>query len=83
MSAKLLDGRVVASRLWRDLSDRVAQLTERTGVQPRLAILRFEEQGPSAVYAASLSHHQLIARVGRAGLAVRGAGAGRQDRGGS
>ena len=55
MSAKLLDGRVVASRLWRDLSDRVLVLRERTGLQPRLAILRFEEQGPSAVYAASLS----------------------------
>ena len=55
MSAKLLDGRVVASRLWRDLSDRVAALGERTGMQPRLAIVRFEERGPSAVYAASLS----------------------------
>jgi methylenetetrahydrofolate dehydrogenase (NADP+)/methenyltetrahydrofolate cyclohydrolase len=55
VSAKLLDGRVVASRLWRDLSDRVAALNERTGVQPRLAIVRFEEGGPSAVYAVSLS----------------------------
>ena len=55
MSAKLLDGRVVASRLWRELSDRVAALQERTGLQPRLAIVRFEERGPSAVYAASLA----------------------------
>ncbi|HET7581470.1 MAG TPA: bifunctional 5,10-methylenetetrahydrofolate dehydrogenase/5,10-methenyltetrahydrofolate cyclohydrolase [Candidatus Limnocylindria bacterium] len=55
MSAKLLDGRVVASRLWRELSERVAGAQERTGVQPRLAIVRFEERGPSAVYAASLA----------------------------
>jgi methylenetetrahydrofolate dehydrogenase (NADP+)/methenyltetrahydrofolate cyclohydrolase len=55
VSAKLLDGRVVASRLWRELSERVARAQERTGVQPRLAIVRFEERGPSAVYAASLA----------------------------
>jgi methylenetetrahydrofolate dehydrogenase (NADP+)/methenyltetrahydrofolate cyclohydrolase len=55
VSAKVLDGRVVASRLWRELSERVAGAQERTGVQPRLAIVRFEERGPSAVYAASLA----------------------------
>jgi methylenetetrahydrofolate dehydrogenase (NADP+) / methenyltetrahydrofolate cyclohydrolase len=55
MTARILDGRAVASRLWRDLSDRVADLQERTGVTPRLAIVRFDERGPSAVYAASLS----------------------------
>jgi methylenetetrahydrofolate dehydrogenase (NADP+)/methenyltetrahydrofolate cyclohydrolase len=55
VSARLLDGRVVASRLWRELSDRVAALRERTGLQPRLAIVRFEQHGPSAVYAASLA----------------------------
>jgi methylenetetrahydrofolate dehydrogenase (NADP+)/methenyltetrahydrofolate cyclohydrolase len=55
VSAKLLDGRVVASRLWRELSERVAGAQERTGVQPRLAIVRFVERGPSAVYAASLA----------------------------
>jgi len=55
VSAKLLDGRVVASRLWRELSERVAGAQERTGVQPRLAIVRFEERGPSAVYAANLA----------------------------
>jgi methylenetetrahydrofolate dehydrogenase (NADP+)/methenyltetrahydrofolate cyclohydrolase len=55
VSAKLLDGRVVASRLWRELSERVAAVRERTGLQPRLAIVRFEEPGPSAVYAASLA----------------------------
>ncbi len=55
MSAKLLDGRVVASRLWRELSDRVTTLTARSATQPRLAIVRFEERGPSAVYATSLA----------------------------
>ena len=55
MTARILDGRAVASRLWRDLSDRVADLRERTGSTPRLAIVRFDERGPSAVYAASLS----------------------------
>ena len=55
MSAKLLDGRAVASHLWRELSERVATLQARSGVQPRLAIIRFEERGPSAVYAASVA----------------------------
>jgi methylenetetrahydrofolate dehydrogenase (NADP+)/methenyltetrahydrofolate cyclohydrolase len=55
VSAKLLDGRVVASRLWRELSDRVTTLTARSATQPRLAIVRFEERGPSAVYATSLA----------------------------
>jgi methylenetetrahydrofolate dehydrogenase (NADP+) / methenyltetrahydrofolate cyclohydrolase len=54
VSARILDGRVVASRLWRELSDRVAVLEGRTGMRPRLALVRFDERGPSAVYAASL-----------------------------
>jgi methylenetetrahydrofolate dehydrogenase (NADP+)/methenyltetrahydrofolate cyclohydrolase len=53
VSAKILDGRAVASRLWRDLSDRVAALGEE--VSPRLAIVRFDSNGPSQVYAASLT----------------------------
>lgn len=53
MSAKILDGRAVASRLWRDLSDRVAALGE--DAPPRLAIVRFDGNGPSQVYAASLA----------------------------
>jgi len=54
VSARLLDGRTVASRLWRDLSDRIADLHERTGATPRLAIVRLDARGPSAVYAASV-----------------------------
>lgn len=54
MTARILDGRAVASRLWRDLSDRVADLRERTGAAPRLAIIRFDDRGPSALYASSL-----------------------------
>jgi methylenetetrahydrofolate dehydrogenase (NADP+)/methenyltetrahydrofolate cyclohydrolase len=55
VSAKLLDGRTVASHLWRELSERVATLQARGGIQPRLAVIRFEERGPSAVYAASVA----------------------------
>ena len=54
MTARILDGRAVASRLWRDLSDRVADLAERTGAAPRLAIVRFDDRGASALYANSL-----------------------------
>lgn len=55
MSAKILDGRVVASRLWRELSARVQALEDAGGQSPRLAVVRFDERGPSAVYAASLA----------------------------
>jgi methylenetetrahydrofolate dehydrogenase (NADP+)/methenyltetrahydrofolate cyclohydrolase len=55
MSARILDGRVVASRLWRDLSERVIALEASTGIRPRLAVIRFDERGPSAVYAASVA----------------------------
>jgi methylenetetrahydrofolate dehydrogenase (NADP+)/methenyltetrahydrofolate cyclohydrolase len=53
VSARILDGRAVASRLWRDLSDRVAALGDET--PPRLAIVRFDGNGPAQVYAASLA----------------------------
>ncbi len=56
MTGRILDGRAVASRLWRDLSDRVAELRAAGAPAPRLAIVRFpEDAGPAAVYAASLS----------------------------
>ncbi len=55
MTARLLDGRTVASRMWRDLSERVEALTSLTGFAPRLAIVRFDQRGPSAVYAASIA----------------------------
>jgi methylenetetrahydrofolate dehydrogenase (NADP+)/methenyltetrahydrofolate cyclohydrolase len=55
VSAKILDGRVVASRLWRELSARVEALQSAGAPTPRLAVVRFDERGPSAVYASSLA----------------------------
>ena len=55
MTGRVLDGRAVASRLWRDLSDRVAELCADGRPAPRLAIVRFAAEGPSAVYASSLA----------------------------
>lgn len=54
MTARILDGRTVASHLWRELSERVALFVERHGAAPRLAILRFDDDGPSALYATSV-----------------------------
>lgn len=54
MTARLLDGRAVASHLWRELSQRVARLSEVQGAAPRLGIVRFDTGGASAVYAGSL-----------------------------
>ncbi|MGH2456148.1 MAG: bifunctional 5,10-methylenetetrahydrofolate dehydrogenase/5,10-methenyltetrahydrofolate cyclohydrolase [Candidatus Limnocylindria bacterium] len=55
MSARILDGRAVASRLWRDLSERVAALRDEHDLVPRLAVVRFQSGGPATVYAASLA----------------------------
>jgi methylenetetrahydrofolate dehydrogenase (NADP+)/methenyltetrahydrofolate cyclohydrolase len=55
MTARLLDGRAVASRLWRELGDRVAALTDAAGTAPRLAIVHFAAGGPAAVYADSIA----------------------------
>lgn len=54
MSGRILDGRAVASRLWRELSDRVAALVPEGERPPRLAIVRFEGDPATAVYVASL-----------------------------
>jgi methylenetetrahydrofolate dehydrogenase (NADP+) / methenyltetrahydrofolate cyclohydrolase len=54
VTARLLDGRAVASRRWRELSERVGALTAAGGPAPRLAVIRFGDEGPSLVYAASL-----------------------------
>jgi methylenetetrahydrofolate dehydrogenase (NADP+)/methenyltetrahydrofolate cyclohydrolase len=59
MTARMLDGRAVASRLWRELSDRAARLQAEAQITPRLAIVRFVGSGPAAVYAGS------IVRAGR------------------
>lgn len=55
MTARLLDGRPVASRMWRELSERVAALVETGAAPPRLAIILFERGGPSAVYAGGIA----------------------------
>jgi methylenetetrahydrofolate dehydrogenase (NADP+)/methenyltetrahydrofolate cyclohydrolase len=54
MTARLLDGRAVASHLWRELTRRVEALSAAQEMVPRLAIVRFDPRGASAVYAASL-----------------------------
>jgi methylenetetrahydrofolate dehydrogenase (NADP+)/methenyltetrahydrofolate cyclohydrolase len=54
VTTKILDGRTVTSRLWRDLSDRIADLHERSGTTPRLVVVRLDARGQSAVYAASI-----------------------------
>jgi len=54
MSSRVLDGRAVASRLWRELSDRMALLVADGQPAPRLAIVRFDGDPATAVYAASL-----------------------------
>jgi methylenetetrahydrofolate dehydrogenase (NADP+)/methenyltetrahydrofolate cyclohydrolase len=54
MTARMLDGRAVASRLWRELSDRATALQAEAQMSPRLAIVRFEGSGPAAVYAGSI-----------------------------
>lgn len=54
MTARLLDGRAVASRLWRDLSQRVTALHGEDRDPPRLAVVRFSEGGPASIYADGL-----------------------------
>ena len=54
MTARILDGRSVASHLWRELSERTALFVERHEAPPGLAILRFDADGPSALYATSV-----------------------------
>jgi methylenetetrahydrofolate dehydrogenase (NADP+)/methenyltetrahydrofolate cyclohydrolase len=54
MTARILDGRSIASHLWRELSERVTRFAELHDAPPRLAILRFDEDGPSALYATSV-----------------------------
>jgi methylenetetrahydrofolate dehydrogenase (NADP+) / methenyltetrahydrofolate cyclohydrolase len=55
MTGRLLDGRPVASHMWRDLSERVATLTAASDAPPRLGIVTFDREGPSAVYASSIA----------------------------
>jgi methylenetetrahydrofolate dehydrogenase (NADP+)/methenyltetrahydrofolate cyclohydrolase len=55
MSGRILDGRAIASRSWRELSDRVDELVASGQPAPRLAVIRFTDSGPAAVYAASVA----------------------------
>ena len=55
MTAQILDGRAVASRLEAELAARAAVLAAGLGRYPQLAILTFEAAGAPAVYAASVS----------------------------
>ena len=69
MTARVLDGRTVASHLWRDLSRRVAALVPPDGDPPRLAIVSLRDAGPQAVYSASLE--RAARSIGLAALVVR------------
>jgi methylenetetrahydrofolate dehydrogenase (NADP+)/methenyltetrahydrofolate cyclohydrolase len=55
VTGRILDGKAIASRMWRDLSERSEVLREATGEAARLAILRADDTGPLVVYAASLA----------------------------
>jgi methylenetetrahydrofolate dehydrogenase (NADP+) / methenyltetrahydrofolate cyclohydrolase len=55
VTGRILDGKAIASRMWRDLSERSEVLREATGEAARLAILRADDTGPVVVYAASLA----------------------------
>jgi methylenetetrahydrofolate dehydrogenase (NADP+)/methenyltetrahydrofolate cyclohydrolase len=78
MSGRLLDGRSVASHLWRQLSERTALIIGEDGEPPRLAIVRFVDSGPSAAYAGSLE--RAARSIGLAPLMVSpGEGIPRRD----
>ena len=53
MSAELLDGKALAGQLREELAARTSALVARGGAAPRLAIIRFDAEGPSAVYVRS------------------------------
>ena len=69
MTARVLDGRTVASHLWRDLSRRVSALVSPDGDAPRLASVSLRDAGPQAVYAASLE--RAARSIGLVPLVVR------------
>ncbi|TME34419.1 MAG: bifunctional 5,10-methylenetetrahydrofolate dehydrogenase/5,10-methenyltetrahydrofolate cyclohydrolase [Chloroflexi bacterium] len=55
MTAQILDGKALAAQLRTEVAERAAALTERLGAAPRLAIVSFEDEGPSAVYVRSVA----------------------------
>lgn len=75
MTAEILDGKALAAQLRAELAQRATVLADRLGAAPRLAIVRFEEDGPSAVYVKS------VARAAeRVGLDPRTVGVPRETR---
>lgn len=63
MTAVLLDGRALAAELSEELAQRTSAIVARSGAAPRLAIVRFEETGPSDVYVRAL-----VRAAGRTGI---------------
>jgi methylenetetrahydrofolate dehydrogenase (NADP+)/methenyltetrahydrofolate cyclohydrolase len=63
VTALLLDGKALAAELARELTLRSSAIVERSGGPPRLAIVRFEDSGPSDVYVRSL-----MRAAGRTGI---------------
>jgi methylenetetrahydrofolate dehydrogenase (NADP+) / methenyltetrahydrofolate cyclohydrolase len=55
MTSRILDGKAIASHLWRELSQRSERLHAGSHDAIRLAILRADDSGPVSVYAASLA----------------------------
>jgi methylenetetrahydrofolate dehydrogenase (NADP+) / methenyltetrahydrofolate cyclohydrolase len=62
VTARQLEGRTVAAALRARAAERLALLVERAGHAPTLAIVCFDTDGPSAIYAASVS--RAASRVG-------------------
>ncbi len=62
MSARLLEGRSVAAALRATATARVARLIDGGGDPPKLAIVRFDTDGPSAIYAGGVS--RAAAKIG-------------------
>jgi len=54
VTALVLDGKALAAELAEELAKRTSAIVARSGARPRLAIVRFEESGPSDVYVRSL-----------------------------
>jgi methylenetetrahydrofolate dehydrogenase (NADP+) / methenyltetrahydrofolate cyclohydrolase len=63
VTARLLDGKALAAQLAGELAERRSAVAARAGAAPRLAIIGFEESGPSEVYVRSL-----VRAAGRVGI---------------
>jgi methylenetetrahydrofolate dehydrogenase (NADP+)/methenyltetrahydrofolate cyclohydrolase len=72
MAAEVLDGKALAGRLREELAQRASAMVARTGAAPRLAIVRFEEAGPSDVYVRSVA--RAAQRVGVDAVTISQAG---------